>query len=168
MSQPFVAVLMGSDSDLPVLQSTIDVLKSLDIPFEAKITSAHRTPAVTHEYVTDADARGCAIFICAAGLAAHLAGAVSSATLKPVIGIPLDAGPLQGMDALLSTVQMPGGIPVATVAVGKAGAKNAAYLAAQILALSDPELAQRIRVERENNAKGVIAKDAKLQADLSN
>ena len=167
MSQPFVAVLMGSDSDLPVLQSTIDVLKSLEIPFEAKITSAHRTPAVTHEYVTDADTRGCAVFICAAGLAAHLAGAVSAATLKPVIGIPLDAGPLQGMDALLSTVQMPGGIPVATVAVGKAGAKNAAYLAAQILALSDPDLAQRIRTERENNAKGVVAKDAKLQADLA-
>ncbi len=166
MSQPFVAVLMGSDSDLPVLQSTIDVLKSLEIPFEAKITSAHRTPAITHEYVTTADARGCAVFICAAGLAAHLAGAVSAATLKPVIGIPLDAGPLQGMDALLSTVQMPGGIPVATVAVGKAGAKNAAYLAAQILALSDPKLAQRIRVERENNAKEVSAKDAKLQNDL--
>jgi 5-(carboxyamino)imidazole ribonucleotide mutase len=167
MSQPFVAVLMGSDSDLPVLQSTFDVLKSLDIPFEAKITSAHRTPKVTHEYVTEADARGCSVFICAAGLAAHLAGAVSAATLKPVIGIPLDAGPLQGMDALLSTVQMPGGIPVATVAVGKAGAKNAAYLAAQILALSDPEIAQRIRDERENNAQGVIAKDAKLQSDLA-
>ncbi len=167
MSQPFVAVLMGSDSDLPVLQSTFDVLKSLEIPFEAKITSAHRTPAVTHDYVTGADARGCAVFICAAGLAAHLAGAVSAATLKPVIGIPLDAGPLKGMDALLSTVQMPGGIPVATVAVGKAGAKNAAYLAAQILALSDPEIAQRIRTERENNAQGVMAKDAKLQADLA-
>jgi len=167
MSQPFVAVLMGSDSDLPVLQSTFDVLKSLDIPFEAKITSAHRTPAVTHAYVTDADARGCSVFIAAAGLAAHLAGAVSAATLKPVIGIPLDAGPLQGMDSLLSTVQMPGGIPVATVAVGKAGAKNAAYLAAQILSLSDPELAQRIRTERENNAQGVIAKDAALQAELA-
>ena len=167
MNQPFVAVLMGSDSDLPVLQSTIDVLRSLEIPFEAKITSAHRTPAVTHSYVTDADARGCSVFIATAGLAAHLAGAVSAATLKPVIGIPLDAGPLQGMDALLSTVQMPGGIPVATVAVGKAGAKNAAYLAAQILALSDPDLAQRIRVEREKNAEAVIAKDAQLQAALA-
>jgi 5-(carboxyamino)imidazole ribonucleotide mutase len=166
MSKPFVAVLMGSDSDLPVLQSTFDVLKALDIPFEAKITSAHRTPAATHAYVTDADARGCSVFICAAGLAAHLAGAVSAATLKPVIGIPLDAGPLQGMDSLLSTVQMPGGIPVATVAVGKAGAKNAAYLAAQILSLSDSDLAQRIRTERENNAAGVMAKDAALQAEL--
>jgi len=167
MSQPFVAVLMGSDSDLPVLQSTFDVLKALEIPFEAKITSAHRTPAVTHAYVTDADARGCSVFIAAAGLAAHLAGAVSAATLKPVIGIPLDAGPLQGMDSLLSTVQMPGGIPVATVAVGKAGAKNAAYLAAQILALSDMDLARRIRTERETNAQGVIAKDAALQVDLA-
>jgi 5-(carboxyamino)imidazole ribonucleotide mutase len=166
MSKPFVAVLMGSDSDLPVLQSTMDVLKSLDIPFEAKITSAHRTPDVTHSYVKDADARGCAAFICAAGLAAHLAGTVAGLTLKPVIGIPLDAGPLQGMDALLSTVQMPGGIPVATVAVGKAGAKNAGYLAAQILALSDPELATRIKADREANAASVIEKDAKLQASL--
>lgn len=166
MSKPFIAVLMGSDSDLPVLQSTMDVLKSLDIPFEAKITSAHRTPDATHSYVKDADARGCAAFICAAGLAAHLAGTVAGLTLKPVIGIPLDAGPLQGMDALLSTVQMPGGIPVATVAVGKAGAKNAGYLAAQILALSDPDLATRIRADREANAAGVIEKDAKLQASL--
>lgn len=167
MSQPFVAVLMGSDSDLPVLQSTIDVLRSLDIPFEVKITSAHRTPKVTHSYVTEADARGCAVFIAAAGLAAHLAGAVAAATLKPVIGIPLDSGPLQGMDALLSTVQMPGGIPVATVAVGKTGAKNAAYLAAQILALSDPDLARRIHKERERTAAGVIAKDERLQAELA-
>ncbi len=166
MNQPFVAVLMGSDSDLPVLQSTLEVLRSLEIAFEVKITSAHRTPEVTNSYVTDADARGCSVFIAAAGLAAHLAGAVSAATLKPVIGIPLDSGPLQGMDALLSTVQMPGGIPVATVAVGKAGAKNAAYLAAQILALSDPDLAKRIRTEREKTAAGVIAADQKLQAEL--
>ncbi|WP_275100095.1 5-(carboxyamino)imidazole ribonucleotide mutase [Sedimenticola hydrogenitrophicus] len=166
MSKPFIAVLMGSDSDLPVLQSTMDVLNSLGIPFEAKITSAHRTPDATHSYVKDADARGCAAFICAAGLAAHLAGTVAGLTLKPVIGIPLDSGPLQGMDALLSTVQMPGGIPVATVAVGKAGAKNAGYLAAQILALSDPDLAARIRADRERNANEVKEKDAKLQASL--
>ena len=136
MSKPFVAVLMGSDSDLPVMQSTLEVLRSLEIPYEVKITSAHRTPDATHGYVKDADQRGCAVFIAAAGLAAHLAGAVSAATLKPVIGVPLDAGPLQGMDSLLSTVQMPGGIPVATVAVGKPGAKNAAspVLAATLLA----------------------------------
>jgi 5-(carboxyamino)imidazole ribonucleotide mutase len=166
MNKPFVAVLMGSDSDLPVLQTTFEVLKRLEIPFEAKITSAHRTPDATQAYVKDADERGCAVFIAAAGLAAHLAGAVSAATLKPVIGIPLDSGPLQGMDALLSTVMMPGGIPVATVAVGKPGARNAAYLAAQILALSDPALATRLQAERSATAAEVIAKDAKLQSDL--
>ena len=167
MSKPFVAVLMGSDSDLPVMQATLDVLRNLEIPFEVKITSAHRTPDATHDYVKSADQRGCSAFIAAAGLAAHLAGAVSAATLKPVIGVPLDAGPLRGMDSLLSTVQMPGGIPVATVAIGKAGAKNAAYLASQILALGDAKLAARIRTEREANAKSVIEKDRKLQADLA-
>jgi 5-(carboxyamino)imidazole ribonucleotide mutase len=163
MSQPFVAVLMGSDSDLPVLESTVDVLDRLGIPCEVKITSAHRTPAATHAYVKDADARGCGVFIAAAGLAAHLAGTVAGLTLKPVIGIPLDAGPLNGIDSLLSTVQMPAGIPVATVAIGKAGAKNAGYLAAQILALADPELARRLGDEREENARSVLAKDADLQ-----
>ncbi len=167
MSKPFVAVLMGSDSDLPVMQSTLDVLRSLEIPFEVKITSAHRTPDATHSYVKNADERGCSVFIAAAGLAAHLAGAVSAATLKPVIGVPLDAGPLQGMDSLLSTVQMPGGIPVATVAIGKAGAKNAAYLASQIMALDDADLAARIRAEREANAQAVIEKDRQLQATLA-
>lgn len=166
MTTPFVAVLMGSDSDLPVMQATLDVLARLGISHEVKITSAHRTPAATHAYVQDADARGCALFIAAAGLAAHLAGTVAGLTLKPVIGIPLDAGPLAGMDALLSTVQMPGGIPVATVAIGKAGAKNAGYLAAQILALSDPGLAQRLRIEREANAREVQEKDADLQRRL--
>ncbi len=167
MSKPFVAVLMGSDSDLPVLQNTIDILQKLEIPFEAKITSAHRTPEITHAYVKDADARGCAVFIAAAGLAAHLAGAVAAATLKPVIGVPLDAGSMQGMDALLSTVMMPGGIPVATVAVGKPGATNAAWLAAQIMALGDQELAARIHAERQSSAAAVVAKDSRLQADLT-
>jgi len=167
MSNPFVAVLMGSDSDLPVMQATFDVLSKLDIPHEAKITSAHRTPAATHAYVKDADQRGCTVFVAAAGLAAHLAGTVAGLTLKPVIGVPLDAGPLKGMDSLLSTVQMPGGIPVATVAIGKAGAKNAGYLAAQILAVSDAALAERIRMEREENARGVLEKDAQLQQSLA-
>ena len=166
MSKPFVAVLMGSKSDLPVIEKTLDVLKSLQVPFEVRITSAHRTPDATHAYVKDADQRGCSVFIAAAGLAAHLAGAVAGLTLKPVIGIPLDAGPLQGMDALLSTVQMPGGIPVASVAVGSAGAKNAAYLAAQILSLSDPELAERVKAERQANADAVIAADRELQGEL--
>ena len=166
ISKPFVAVLMGSDSDLPTMQSTLDVLSSLRVPYEVKVTSAHRTPVATHEYVRDADARGCAVFIAAAGLAAHLAGTVAALTLKPVIGVPMDAGPLNGIDSLLSTVQMPGGIPVACVAIGKAGAKNAGYLAAQIIAVSDPALAERLKREREANAADVQAKDAALQDRL--
>jgi len=166
MSKPFVAILMGSDSDLPTMQATLDTLKKLGVPYEVKITSAHRTPQATHDYVTDADQRGCAVFIGAAGLAAHLSGVVASLTIKPVIGVPMDGGPLKGHDALLSTVMMPGGIPVATVAIGKAGAKNAAYLAAQILAISDPELAARVKKERADNAAAVIAKDAELQKTL--
>ncbi|MBV1952198.1 MAG: 5-(carboxyamino)imidazole ribonucleotide mutase [Cycloclasticus sp.] len=164
--QAFVAVLMGSDSDFPVMQTTLGVLKELNIPFEVRVTSAHRTPAETHEYVTGADQRGCAVFIAAAGLAAHLAGAVAANTVKPVIGVPLDAGSLQGMDALLSTVQMPGGIPVASVAIGKPGAKNAAYLAAQIMALADTELAQRVLADRKASAEAVIKKNQKLQDSL--
>lgn len=166
MSTPFVAVLMGSDSDLPVMQSTLDTLQALGVVWEVKITSAHRTPAATHTYVKDAEARGCAVFIAAAGLAAHLAGTVAGLTTRPVIGVPMDAGPLNGMDALLSTVQMPGGIPVACVAIGKAGAKNAAYLAAQMLALSDAKLTERLRLEREENANQIIAKDAAVRAKL--
>lgn len=166
MSTPFVAILMGSDSDLPVMQATLDTLTGLKIPFEVKITSAHRTPDATHHYVTDADQRGCAAFIAAAGLAAHLAGVVASLTIKPVIGVPMDGGPLKGQDALLSTVMMPGGIPVATVAIGKAGAKNAAYLAAQIMALGDAALTERVKAERAANAAAVIAKDAELQKTL--
>lgn len=167
MSKPFVAVLMGSDSDLGTMQACLDVLKKLDVAVEVKITSAHRTPDATHAYVKDADQRGCGVFIAAAGLAAHLAGTVAGLTLKPVIGVPMAAGPLDGMDALLSTVQMPGGIPVASVAIGKAGAKNAGYLAAQILSLGDAELAERLRAEREENADAVKAKDAELQKRLS-
>lgn len=165
MSTPFIAILMGSDSDLPVMQAAMDTLRKLDVPFEVKITSAHRTPAMTHDYVKSADARNCTAFICAAGMAAHLAGAVAAATTKPVIGVPIDAS-LNGLDALLSTVQMPGGIPVATVAIGKAGAKNAAYLACQILAVKDDALAQRLIEERQANADAVIAKDAELQKTL--
>ncbi len=163
MNKPFVAVLMGSDSDLSAMQNTLDILDQLGVPCEVKITSAHRTPAATHAYVKDADERGCGVFIAAAGLAAHLAGTVAALTLKPVIGVPMDGGPLQGHDALLSTVQMPGGIPVACVAIGKHGAKNAAYLAAQILALNDTALAQRLAKERTANAAEIMAKDRALQ-----
>ena len=166
MSERFVAVLMGSDSDLPQMQPAIDTLKKFDIPVEVKVTSAHRTPAATHAYVTDADDRGCAVFIAAAGMAAHLAGAVAANTVKPVIGVPINAS-LDGLDSLLSTVQMPGGIPVATVAIGKAGAKNAAYLAAQIISVADPALAKAVKDERAAAADAVIAKDRKLQEALA-
>ncbi len=167
MSQPFIAILMGSDSDLPVMKSAITVLRSLDVSFEVKISSAHRTPSYTHDYVVDADQRGAVAFICAAGMAAHLAGAVAAATTKPVIGVPIESS-LNGLDALLSTVQMPGGIPVATVAIGKAGAKNAAYLAAQIMAVADSDLAERVRLDRAASATVVIEKDQALQAMLAN
>lgn len=163
MGKAFVAVLMGSDSDLPTMEETLRVLRTLEVAYEVHILSAHRTPDATHDYVREADRRGCAAFIAAAGMAAHLAGTVAGLTVRPVIGIPLDAGPLQGLDALLSTVQMPGGIPVACVAVGKAGARNAAYLAAQCLALADSDLAERLRAEREANAARVLEKDRQLQ-----
>jgi len=162
-ARTFIAVLMGSDSDLPVMQSTLDVLDSFSVPYEVKITSAHRTPAATHAYVADAESRGAAVFIAAAGLAAHLAGTVAGLTVRPVIGVPMDAGPLRGIDALLSTVQMPGGIPVASMAIGKAGARNAAYTAAQILAIDDDGLAERLRAERKENARVIADKDARLQ-----
>ncbi|MDA1370883.1 MAG: 5-(carboxyamino)imidazole ribonucleotide mutase [Proteobacteria bacterium] len=164
MSKPFVSILMGSESDLKIMQEAADTLKQLQIDYEIKITSAHRTPTATQQFISDAESRGCQIFIAGAGLAAHLAGATAAHTTKPVIGVPIDAGPLNGLDALLSTVQMPGGIPVATVAIGKAGARNAAYLAAQILALADSELAERVCAERKANAEKVQAQDKALQA----
>jgi len=165
MSQPFVAIVMGSDSDLPVMEACFGILREFGIPFEARITSAHRTPEVTKTYIKDAESRGCAVFIAAAGMAAHLAGAVSATTVKPVIGVPMNAS-LDGLDALLSTVQMPAGIPVASVAIGKAGAKNAAYLAAQILAVADAGLDAKLREERAANAASIAEKDAALQASL--
>ncbi len=167
MNTPFVAVLMGSDSDLATVQSTLDTLDALEVAWEARITSAHRTPEDTYRYVRDADTRGCAVFIAAAGLAAHLAGTVAALTLRPVIGIPMAGGPLHGQDALLSTVQMPGGIPVACVAIGKAGARNAAYLAAQIMATADPTLAARLTTQRETDAQVVRDKNQALQETLS-
>ena len=167
MNKPFVAILMGSESDLPTMKATFTVLEELKIPFEARIASAHRTPEATRNYVVDAEQRGCGVFVAAAGLAAHLGGAVAALTVRPVIGVPMDGGPLNGRDALLSTVQMPGGVPVACVAIGKAGAKNAGHLAAQILALADDDLAARVRAGREENAKAVIAADDALQKSLT-
>lgn len=165
MSEPFVAIVMGSDSDLPVMEASFDVLNKFGVPFEVRITSAHRTPEETKAYVKDAEERGCGVFIAAAGMAAHLAGAVSAGTVKPVIGVPMNAS-LDGLDALLSTVQMPAGIPVATVAIGKAGAKNAGYLATQMLSLADGSLADKLREERAANAKDIAAKNAALQEKL--
>ncbi|MFK8018998.1 MAG: 5-(carboxyamino)imidazole ribonucleotide mutase [Pseudomonadales bacterium] len=166
MSTPFVAILMGSDSDLPVMEASFDVLDKLGLRFEARVLSAHRTPVQAKAFVQDAEERGCQVFIAAAGMAAHLAGAVAANTVKPVLGVPLSAS-LDGLDALLSTVQMPPGIPVGSLAIGKAGAKNAAYLAAQIVSLVDSDLAKRVRDERADNTTDVLAKDAKLQEQLA-
>ena len=157
---------MGSDSDFPVMKSTLEVLDAFDVQYEVRVSSAHRTPAATRDYVLDAQDRGCSVFIAAAGMAAHLAGAVAALTVRPVIGVPVDAGPLRGEDALLSTVQMPGGIPVATVAIGKAGAKNAGYLAAQILAVADAALASELSVERRRNADDILRRNDALQEKL--
>ncbi len=159
----WVAVLMGSKSDWPTMQSTTEVLSDFGVEYEAKVTSAHRTPSQTAEYVSEAVERGCEVFICAAGLAAHLAGAVAAKTTKPVIGVPMDGGPLSGFDALLSTVQMPGGVPVATVAIGKAGAKNAAYLAVQVLALSNSDLAERLAEDRTASVRNVEEQNQAIQ-----
>ncbi|WP_346838300.1 5-(carboxyamino)imidazole ribonucleotide mutase [Microbulbifer sp. SAOS-129_SWC] len=165
MSKPFVAILIGADSDLPVMEAAFGVLDKFDIPFEVKVSSAHHSPDSTRDYVSDADQRGCAAFICASGVATHLAVAVSAATLRPVIGVPIDVS-AGDLNTLLPTVQTPGGFPVATVATGKVGAQNAAYLAAQILACVDTDLHQKLVDERRANAEAVVARDVQLQKDL--
>ncbi len=160
-----VAVIMGSDSDWPVVKGAVDQLKEFGIPFEAHIMSAHRTPAAAARFAKTARSRGFGVLICAAGMAAHLAGAFAGNSTLPVIGIPLKGGAADGLDALLATVQMPSGIPVATVALN--GAKNAAVLAAQILAVSDDALAEKLDQARVKMARQISEKDAKLQAELS-
>ncbi len=160
-----VAVIMGSDSDWPVVKAACQQLKEFGIPFEAHILSAHRTPAQAAEFAKGARANGFGALICAAGMAAHLAGAIAANTTLPVIGIPMKGGAMDGLDALLATVQMPSGIPVATVALN--GAKNAAVLAAQILAVSDEALAARLDEARQKMADQIAAKEAKLQAELA-
>lgn len=155
---PLVAVVMGSTSDGDVMKGSIEQLKELSIPYEVKITSAHRTPEQTKEYTETAMDRGIEVIIAGAGWSAHLAGVIAAHTLLPVIGVPIDSSVLQGMDALLSTVQMPPGIPVATVAIGKGGAKNASILAAQILALKYPDIAATLKAFRENLTKVAIEK----------
>lgn len=150
-----VAIFIGSISDEDIMRPCSDVLKGLDVPHVFTVTSAHRTPERTEALVASLEAQGCQVFICAAGMAAHLAGAVAARTVKPVLGVPVNASPLCGLDALLSTVQMPPGFPVGTLAVDKAGARNAAWLAAQILALNDAALAERIKKARQGFADGV-------------
>ena len=158
-----VAVILGSDSDLPTMQACFDQLKKLNIPFEAHIYSAHRTTDEAAAFAAAAIGNGFGAIIAAAGKAAHLAGALAARTVLPVIGVPIPASTLDGMDALLSTVQMPGGIPVATVAIG--GAQNAALLAAQMIALSDDALQTRLQDLRRENREKVLQKDASLQID---
>jgi len=154
--KPLVGIIMGSISDREIMRETGLMLKALEVPFETTILSAHRTPDETTAYARKAEKRGLRVLIAGAGGAAHLAGVVTSHTLLPVIGVPIDSGPLNGLDALLSTVQMPGGLPVATVSIGKAGAKNAAILAAEILATGDRELKARLVKYRKSLARAVL------------
>ena len=158
-----VAIIMGSDSDWPVLKAAAVQLKSWEIPFEVRVMSAHRTPDAAAAFARSAAENGFGVLIAAAGMAAHLAGALAANTTLPVIGVPVKGGAADGLDALLSTVQMPSGIPVATVALN--GAKNAAVLAAQMLALSDERLAAVLRADRENMAKTIAQKDAAIRAE---
>lgn len=162
-----VTILIGSDSDYEVMKTTVDTLNEFNISNQIMISSAHRTPHQTQEIIQRAEADGCQVFIAGAGLSAHLAGMIAAHTTKPVIGVPLASGSLQGFDALLSTVNMPGGVPVATVAIGKAGAKNAAILCAQILALNNPALATQLKSAREAQHQVIKTKNAKLQAAIS-
>lgn len=157
-----VAVIMGSDSDLPVVEKAFGVLKDFGVPFEAHVFSAHRTPAEAKAFSESAAENGFGAIIAAAGMAAHLAGAIAANTTLPVIGIPVKSAGLGGLDALLSTVMMPSGIPVATVAID--GAKNAAYLAVEILAVEDKELQKKLLAFRKEGAKNVLVKDAELSA----
>lgn len=165
-SMEFVSIVMGSKSDYQTMSECTAVLKKFDVPYELIITSAHRTPERTKEYIKNAELRGAKVFIAGAGMAAHLAGAVSAITTKPVIGVPLQGGALDGLDALLSTVQMPAGMPVATVALGKAGAVNSAYLAIQILSLSNEELAGKLKEDRVMKAKNVELDSAEIEVLL--
>ncbi len=161
-----VGIVMGSDSDLPVVQKCVDVLNALGLPYEAHVYSAHRTPEEARRFAVSAQENGFGVLIAAAGMAAHLAGAIAANTVLPVIGIPCAGGAMDGLDALLSTVMMPSGIPVATVAIG--GGANAAYLAAQILSVSDDALRAKVAAARERAAQAVLEKDRGIIAKLQN
>ncbi|MDM7997282.1 MAG: 5-(carboxyamino)imidazole ribonucleotide mutase [Acidobacteriota bacterium] len=163
MAQPKVAIVLGSDSDYPVIQDMLKILKDFDIEHELIVSSAHRSPERTQRYAATMEERGIQVVIACAGAAAHLAGVIASHTILPVIGVPIDSSPLHGLDALLSTSMMPSGIPVATMGIGKMGASNAAILAAQILARSNLELAERIRKYKRRLAERVEQADSELR-----
>ena len=167
MTQPVVIVVMGSASDWPIMQSTGEMLDRFGVPYEVTISSAHRAPRRTGALARDAAERGIKAIIAGAGGAAHLAGVIAAETTLPVIGVPIDSSSLQGLDALLATVQMPRGVPVATVAIGKAGAANAGVLAAQIVALTQPEVSERLRQYKSELAAGVEKAAETLQAQLA-
>ena len=160
-----VGIVMGSDSDLPIIRKATDVLKSFDIPFEVHVYSAHRTPVEAGEFAKNAEENGIGVIIAAAGMAAHLAGAMAANTTLPVIGIPVKSSTLDGLDALLSTVQMPSGMPVATVAID--GAQNAALLAVQILAVTEPELADKLMANRVATAEKILLKNAEIAKEFN-
>ena len=159
-----VGIIMGSDSDLPIVQKAVDMLKSLEVPYEVHIYSAHRTPVEARDFAINARDNGFGALICAAGMAAHLAGAIAANTTLPVVGIPCKGGMMDGLDALLATVQMPTGIPVATVAIN--GAANAALLCAQMIAIEDKDLAAKLDAKRKADADKVLEKDRTITANL--
>ncbi len=162
----FVSIIMGSKSDYEVMQECANTLKKFGVAYEMIISSAHRSPDRTKNYIKEAEKKGAQVFIAAAGMAAHLAGAVAATTTKPVIGVPMKGGAMDGMDAMLSTVQMPSGMPVATVALGKAGAINAAFLAIQIMALDDDELKTKLDEDRISKAKKVELDSSEIEVIL--
>ena len=159
-----VAIIMGSDSDLPIVEAIFPILEFFGVNFTKNVMSAHRTPHEVMELIKSSESNGCKVFIAAAGMAAHLAGAVAAHSTRPVIGIPIESGGMGGIDSLLSTAMMPPGVPVATVAVGKAGAKNSAILAVQILATSDAELSQKLHDYKNNMREEVLKKDKALNS----
>jgi 5-(carboxyamino)imidazole ribonucleotide mutase len=167
VSTPLVLILMGSDSDWQVMSEAKNALDELGIPSEVHVSSAHRTPERTGKLAREAAGRGIQVLVCGAGSAAHLAGVCAAETELPVLGVPLAASDLKGLDALLATAQMPAGVPVGTLAIGKAGARNAGLLAARIIARASPEVAEKVRAQRRRMAEEVEAKDAALQAKLS-
>jgi len=162
----FVSIIMGSKSDYAVMEECAKTFEKFGVPYELIISSAHRSPERTKQYINEAEKKGAQVFIAAAGMAAHLAGAVAAATTKPVLGVPMESGPLKGEDALLSTVMMPAGMPVGTLAIGKAGAVNAAYLAIQIMALQDDELKVKLQEDRISKAKKVELDSSEIEVIL--